>query len=78
MLTLKSSHHLRTGRHLKSFRAAETATGIRRARAEWRRLHLEEVALARRQWRRRWLAQAWAEHRGWCRRLWRGTPWVMP
>jgi hypothetical protein len=66
MLTLKSSHHLKTMRHLKSFRSCRTATGRCMWRAEVSRIYQEEVALINRELRRRWLAEAWKCHqRGW-------------
>ncbi len=72
MLTIKDSHHLRTMRHLKSFRACRTATGRSMWRAELSRIYWQEVALINRKLRRRWLAETWRSHLKCCQSLGRG------
>ena len=67
MLTLRNSGHLRTMRHLKSFRSCPTNTGRLMWRAELARIYQEDVALANRELRRRWLAEAWRQHLRECR-----------
>jgi hypothetical protein len=59
MLTIKNSNHLRTMRHLKSFRSGRTSTGASMWQAELGRIYQEEVALLHRERRRRWLAASW-------------------
>jgi hypothetical protein len=66
MLTLKSSAHLRTNRHRRSFRGCPSSTGVPAWRVEAAR-HLQEwIGLANRESRRGWLDQLWNAH---CRRL---------
>ena len=67
MLTIRNSHHLRTLRHLKSFRSCPTATGRSMWRVEVSRIYQEEVALINRELRRRWLAATWSSHARACR-----------
>lgn len=62
MLTLKSSAHIRTIRHIKSFRACPNATGILMTHLERQRIAREEQRLASREARRLWLNQEWSEH----------------
>lgn len=62
MITLKTSQHLRSMRHLKSFRSAAAGTGRSMWRVELGRIHQEEVARINRELRRRWLALAWSNH----------------
>lgn len=62
MLTLKSSAHIRTIRHSKSFRSCPNATGILMTHLERQRIAREEQRLASREARRVWLERQWSEH----------------
>lgn len=62
MLTLKTSAHIRTIRHSKSFRSCPNATGVSMAHLDLRRILLEEKRLAWREGRRLWRNQEWSEH----------------
>ena len=62
MLMLNGMAHIRTGRHIKSFRACPTATGRAMPAAEAGRITREEFALANRQLRRAGLAEGWRRH----------------
>lgn len=62
MLTIKTAAHIRTSRHLKSFRAHATSTGFHFADVDERRRAWETARLSAREWRRRWLALCWARH----------------
>ena len=53
MLTLKTSWHIRTMRHIRSFRSCPTATGESMAHLDGARVAREEEGLAKRQERRR-------------------------
>ncbi len=67
MLTIKNSQHLRTMRHLKSFRSCGTNTGQPMWRAELARLYQEEVVLANRELQRLWRGEEWRRHLRECR-----------
>ena len=62
MLTLKTSAHIRTMKHIKSFRSGPTATGVSMTHLDRGRILLEEERLASREARRLWLNQEWSEH----------------
>jgi hypothetical protein len=62
MLRLKHSGHLRTMRHLKSFRSCPTSTGIPRWQVEAWRLLQEAAALENRMSYSRTLARIWRRH----------------
>jgi hypothetical protein len=62
MLTIKSSAHLRTNRHRRSFRACPGSTGVPALRAEAGRHLQERIGLANRVSRRIWLEALWSAH----------------
>ena len=62
MLTLKTSAHIRSIRHSKSFRSCPNATGVSLAHLDRRRILLEEKRLAWRETRRLWLNEEWGGH----------------
>ena len=59
MLTLRSSDHIRTARHLKTFRSRPSCTGHPMLRAEAKRACREAIHLAGRELRRLWLRTQW-------------------
>jgi hypothetical protein len=63
MLTIKTAAHIRTSRHLKSFRAHATSTGFSLGDVDECRRAWETARLAERELRRWWLALCWARHR---------------
>ncbi len=69
MITIRNSDHVRTRRHLKSFRLCPTSTGRSMWRTEVARIHQQEVALINRELRRRWLAETWSSRLQGGRRL---------
>ena len=62
MLTLKSSRHIRTSRHIKGFRSCQHATGESLAHLDAQRIAREEARLAARAARRPWLEEEWDTH----------------
>lgn len=62
MLTLKSAATLRTVRHIKSFHASATSTGVPMRHAEAQRLNRELRQLGLREARRQWLDTHWRDH----------------
>lgn len=58
MLTIKTSDHLLTMRHVKSYRACPTSTGPPLLLVDLGRWCQEEMLLRQRELRRRWLAAA--------------------
>ncbi len=62
MLTLKGAGHIRTPRHLKSFRGLPQATGYGASDQEEVRLHGEAGRLAARQTLLRWRQKLWQWH----------------
>ncbi len=66
MLTIKSSAHLRTNRHRRSFRSCPSSTALPAWSVEAGRDLQERIGLANRESRRIWLEALWRAH---CRRL---------
>lgn len=62
MLTIKSSAHLLTNRHRRSFRACRGSTGVPAMRAEAGRHLQERIGLTNRVSRRIWLDALWTAH----------------
>jgi hypothetical protein len=64
MLTLRTSAHIPTGQHCRSFRFIPNSTGAPRARAGARRLDREWTRLWDAALRRLWLDDRWGAHAG--------------
>jgi hypothetical protein len=64
MLTLRTSAHIPTNQHCRSFRLIPTSTGAPRAPAGARRLFQERTRLWNAEPRRVWLADRWSAHIG--------------
>lgn len=62
MLTIKSSAHLRTNRHRRSFRSCPSSTGVPALRVEAGGHLQERIGLANRVSRRIWLEELWSAH----------------
>ena len=62
MLNIKSSAHLRTNRHRRSFRSCPGSTGVPAWRVEAGRHLQERIGLANRESRRIWLEELWSAH----------------
>jgi hypothetical protein len=62
MLTARTSAHIATNQHRRSFRLIRTSTGALRARAGVRRLFQEWTRLSYAESRRLWLDDRWRAH----------------
>jgi len=62
MLTLRTSAHITTHRHLSSFRLCPASTGVALERAESSRLFQEWTRLLDAESRRSWLECQWSAH----------------
>jgi hypothetical protein len=64
MLTLRTSAHIPTNQHRRSFRLIPTSTGAPQARAGVERLLQEWTRLWNAEPRRAWLGDRWSAHAG--------------
>jgi hypothetical protein len=64
MLTIKHADHVRTMRHVKSYRSCPTSTGLPMWGAELGRRYQEEVARCNRELRRSSRAAVWRPRSG--------------
>lgn len=62
MLTIRHSGHIRTQRHIRSFRAQPTSTGLSLAQVDGRRRAWATLHSALNDLRRQWLADSWNQH----------------
>ena len=62
MLVLKTSAHIRAGRHIKGLNSCRHSTGIALSHLETLRLRREEARLARAEARRGWIIEQWNGH----------------
>ncbi len=62
MLTIRSSSHVRTRRHIKGLRSCVTTTGLPIFKSETGRLLQETLDLRTREIRRQWLCSRWKAH----------------
>jgi hypothetical protein len=62
MFLLKNGDHVRTMRHIKSFRSCPNSTGMLLAPFDRGRIALEKGKRTLRERRRLWLAAQWAGH----------------
>lgn len=62
MLTIRHSAHIRTQRHIRSFRAQPTSTGLSLAQVDGRRRAWATLHTALDELRRQWLANSWKQH----------------
>lgn len=61
MLTIKTSPHIRIGKHIKGYRSGRHGTGVSVPHLDLARITLEEEKLALREARRVWLAKQWKQ-----------------
>lgn len=62
MLSLKSSAHIPTNRHTRSFRSCRTGTGLPMRHVETRREYRQWTGLVNKQLHRLWIEEQWNEH----------------